>query len=105
MMRSPVQSDFVVTRPSHRRAGPTRQHHVPGTREPPAPPGFAVHDDLPLAAQLITLPAARAPLPEARLRSTEASAFATRWVLRAAVVLLLALLALTTVGAHIPSGG
>lgn len=43
-------------------------------------------------------------LPEARLRSPEASAFATRWVMRATFLLLFALFVLTVVGTHIPSG-
>ena len=54
----------------------------------------------------VELPAAAFPvsLPKAFLRSPEASAFATRWVMRATIVILFALLVLTLVGPHIPSG-
>jgi len=60
-------------------------------------------DEAPAAIELP--PGARAvALPVARLRSPEASAFATRWVMRATFVLLFALFVLTVVGTHIPSG-
>ena len=46
----------------------------------------------------------REPLPEAQLISTEASAFATRWVMRATFFVLFVLVVLCLVGTHIPSG-
>lgn len=75
MPRSSAQSDFSVT------------------REPD-----------PVA--LIELPASAHPvsLPRAVLRSTEAGALATRWVMRATFFLLLALVLLCLIGPHIPSG-
>jgi hypothetical protein len=75
MPRSAAQSDFTVV------------------RAPEPPP--------------IVLPAAAGPvsLPGAELHSTEASALATRWVLRATFVMLFALLVLCMVGLHIPTGG
>jgi hypothetical protein len=59
------------------------------------------------ALQLIELPPAAGPvmLPRAELRSHEASAGATRWVLRATVLLLVALFALCAVALHLPPGG
>ncbi|MEO7731580.1 MAG: hypothetical protein ABIY55_11450 [Kofleriaceae bacterium] len=55
----------------------------------------------------VVLPAAAGPvtLPRAELRTTEASALATRWVMRATFAMLFALLVLCMVGLHIPSGG
>jgi|GEM_PF-3585241 len=55
----------------------------------------------------IELPAAAGPvsLPRAELHSTEASALATRWVMRATFVMLFALFVLCMVGLHIPTGG
>ncbi len=55
----------------------------------------------------VELPAAAGPvsLPRAELRTPEASARATRWILRATFVMLFALLVLCMVGLHIPSGG
>ncbi len=46
----------------------------------------------------------REPLPEAQLVSNEASAFATRWVMRATFFMLLVLTLLCLIGPHIPSG-
>lgn len=43
-------------------------------------------------------------LPDAEAVTTQAGAFATRWVMRITVVLLLALAVLCAVGPHIPSG-
>jgi len=77
VIRAPGQSDFVVQRPP--------ADATPDVRE------------LPAGAPWVAL-------PEARLRSTEASALATRWVTVAALVMLFALLVLTVVGTHIPSG-
>ncbi len=59
------------------------------------------------ARQLIELPPAAGPvmLPRAELRNHEASAGATRWILRATIVLLLALFVLCGVALHLPSGG
>jgi hypothetical protein len=74
VIRAPGQSDFVVQRPAPVTA-------------PELPPG-----------------ARAVALPEACLRSSEASAFATRWVMRAAFLALFVLLVLTVVGTHIPSG-
>jgi hypothetical protein len=104
MMRSPAQSDFVVTRPQNRRQQPMLRVIATDPQELPAVPRPVQFDELPPAAQLIALPEPRVDLPEARLRSSEASAFATRWVMRAAFVLLLALFALLAIGPHIPSG-
>ena len=52
--------------------------------------------ELPVTARPVALPNAPA--------SSEASALATRWVLRIAMVLLAALALLCMVGLHIPSG-
>ncbi|MBL0215097.1 MAG: hypothetical protein IPQ07_14565 [Myxococcales bacterium] len=75
MARSPFQSDFVIQRD-----------------EPPPP---------------VTLPegADAVALPTATLRSPEASARATRWVLILTFVVLAALVVLCAVGPHIPGGG
>jgi hypothetical protein len=102
MMRSPAQSDFVVIRPPRLREPPRlagRPHR------PDEMPPLAVRYEL-AEIELSDLRTAAEPimLPTAWLRSSEASAFATRWVMRAALVLLLALLVLTMVGPHIPSG-
>jgi len=110
MMRSPAQSDFVVARPSNRRHMPILRGATTDPQELPARPRPAqtsdqLDDELPQAAQMIALPEPAIDLPEARLHSSEASAFATRWVVRAALLLLFALLVLTLVGTHIPSGG
>lgn len=43
-------------------------------------------------------------LPRAVLRSNEASAFATKWVMRATWFVLVALALLCAIGPHIPSG-
>jgi hypothetical protein len=63
-------------------------------------------DRLPDPAAVVELPPVAGPvsLPRAELRSTEASAVATRWVMRATLLLLLALLILCLVGPHIPAG-
>jgi hypothetical protein len=52
--------------------------------------------ELPEAAGPVSLPMAPS--------SSEAGALATRWVLRATVLLLLALAVLCAVGPHLPSG-
>jgi hypothetical protein len=54
----------------------------------------------------IELPAQAMPvaLPRAQLISSEASELATRWVLRATMLVLFALAVLCLVGPHIPSG-
>ena len=54
----------------------------------------------------IVLPAQAMPvaLPRAQLISSEASELATRWVLRATMLVLFALAVLCMVGPHIPSG-
>ena len=54
----------------------------------------------------VELPAVAGPvaLPGEPPASTEASAFATRWVMRITVLLLLALAVLCAVGPHIPAG-
>lgn len=54
----------------------------------------AAESPLPLAAQIVALPEA----------SRFASAFATRWIMRITVALLIALAILCAVGPHIPSG-
>lgn len=108
MMRSPAQSDFVVTRPANRRRLPMLRGSATDPQELPARSSVHASEpldgELPQAAQVVALPEPRIDLPEARLHSSEASAFATRWVMRAALVLLLALLVLTMIGPHIPSG-
>ena len=75
MARSPFQSDFVVHRD-----------------EPPPP---------------VTMPesADAVRLPTATLRSPEASARATRWVMIMTFVVLAALVVICAVGPHIPGGG
>lgn len=50
----------------------------------------------------VELPAGAAP--DAQAVSSEAGAFATRWVMRLTVLLLFALAVLCAVGPHIPSG-
>ena len=75
MARSPFQSDFVIQRD-----------------EPPPPVA------LPEGADAVTL-------PTATLRSPEASARATRWVLILTFVVLAALVVLCMVGPHLPGGG
>lgn len=52
--------------------------------------------ELPVTARPVALPNAPA--------SSEASALATRWVLRATVFLLVVFAALCAIGPHIPSG-
>jgi hypothetical protein len=54
----------------------------------------------------IRLPPSGTPvaLPRARA-ATEASEFATQWILRLTLVMLAALAALCAVGPHIPAGG
>jgi hypothetical protein len=54
----------------------------------------------------VELPAGATPvaLPDAQAVTSEAGAFATRWVLRLTVLLLFALAVLCAVGPHIPSG-
>ena len=54
----------------------------------------------------VELPAIAAPvvLPNAQMISAQAGAFATRWVMRMTLVLLLALAVLCAIGPHIPSG-
>lgn len=74
MARSAFQSDFVVER-----------------NEPPPPVA------LPEGAQAVSLPVAT-------LRSTEASARATRWVYIATFIVLTMLVVLCAVGPHIPGG-
>jgi hypothetical protein len=74
MARSPFQSDFVVHRD-----------------EPPPPV------ELPEQAGAVML-------PPATLRSPEASARATRWVMILTFIVLAALLVITVVGPHIPTG-
>jgi hypothetical protein len=74
MPRSEAQSDFAVVRP-------------------PAP----VVIELPEIAGAVSL-------PRAQVRTTEAGAFATRWVMRATLLLLLALIVLCMIGPHIPAG-
>ena len=74
MARSPFQSDFVVQK-----------------EEPPRPV------ELPEQAGPVTL-------PRATLESPEASARATRWVMILTFVVLAALVVLTVVGPHIPTG-
>jgi hypothetical protein len=44
-------------------------------------------------------------LPRVKLRSSEASAFSTKWVLRLTFLMLLLLALLCAIGPHIPSGG
>lgn len=75
MPRSSAQSDFAVVR-------------------------------LPDPAAVVELPPAARPvsLPRAVLRSDEAGAVATRWVMRATVVLLIVFALLCLIGPHIPSG-
>jgi hypothetical protein len=75
MARSPAQSDFVV----HRDV-PPKPVAMPGQAEP-------------------------VMLPTATLRSPEASARATRWVMILTFVVLAALVVLCMVGPHIPGGG
>ena len=74
MPRSEAQSDFSVSRPE--------------------------------APEEIVLPAQAMPvsLPRAQLISSEASELATRWVLRATILVLFALAVLCMVGPHIPAG-
>lgn len=57
-------------------------------------------------AAVVELPPAAGPisLPRAQLRSTEASAFASRWIMRVTLVMLFVLFVLCMVGPHIPSG-
>ena len=57
-------------------------------------------------ALVVVLPDSAGPvaLPRAQVQTTEASAFATRWIMRATFVLFLALFLLCAVGLHIPSG-
>jgi len=74
MARSPYQSDFVIR------------------RDEPPPPVM-----LPDGADAVAL-------PTAKLRSPEASAVATRWVLLLTFVVLAALVVLCMVGPHIPTG-
>lgn len=75
MARSPFQSDFVIEKD-----------------EPPPPP--------------VVMPEQAAPvmLPKATLESPEASARATRWVMILTFIVLAALVVLTVVGPHIPTG-
>jgi hypothetical protein len=75
MPRSAAQSDFVVHRPP-----------------PPATDGAPEE-----AGE-------QEPLPRAELRSHEASAGATRWVMTLTFVVLAALVILCVVGPHIPAG-
>jgi len=77
MPRSSAQSDFVVT---------PRRQELPSV-------------ELPNEARPIQL-----PLPRALLRSDEASAAATRWVMWFVWIVLGLLLVLTLVGPHIPGG-
>jgi len=74
MPRSAAQSDFAVVR---------------------APDPVVI--ELPELAAAVTL-------PRAQVHTTEAGAFATRWVMRATLLLLLALVILCMIGPHIPSG-
>lgn len=74
MARSAAQSDFVVSRP---------------------PPVVAAASEL--------LPDGT-EVSRAEPRSTEASAFATKWVMIATFVVLVALVVLCAVGPHIPAG-
>ena len=74
MARSPYQSDFVVH------------------RDEPPPPA-----QLPDGAQAVSLPVAT-------LRSSEASARATRWVYILTFIVLAALVVICAVGPHIPAG-
>jgi hypothetical protein len=76
MPRSSAQSDFVI-------------HAEPEVFDQPV--------ELPRGADAVHL-------PRAVLRSNEASAFATRWVMRVLFVLFAALAILTLVGPHIPAG-
>lgn len=74
-MYSPSQSDFTVT------------------REPPV----EVVVELPEGAKVIHL-------PKAELRTNEASASSVKWVYILTAIVLFALLVITAVGPHIPSG-
>ena len=74
MARSPYQSDFTVTR----EPDPVPVE-LPGTADPVS-------------------------LPKATLQSNEASARSVKWVYILMVVMLLALLIITMVGPHIPTG-
>ncbi len=76
MPRSAAQSDFVVYRP-------------------PPPPG---------ADGAMPADGDAEALPRAELRSNEASAFATKWVMTLTFVVLAALVILCAVGPHIPAG-
>lgn len=76
MARSSAQSDFVI-------------QAEPEVLEQPV--------DLPVSARLVEL-------PRAAVRSTEASAFATRWVMGLTFVMLVLLVILCAVGPHIPTG-
>ena len=59
---------------------------------------------MPRPAAQSDLEVAREPLPQAKLVSNEASALATRIVLWATLLLLLAFALLTVIGPHIPTG-
>jgi len=76
MPRSSAQSDFVIT---------------PAVFDPP---------------EEVALPSEAEPiqLPRAVLRSDEASAVATKWVMMFVWIVLAALAVLTIVGPHIPGG-
>jgi hypothetical protein len=76
MARSSAQSDFVI-------------EVEPEVHEPPV--------DLPTSAQQVELPRAVA-------RSSEASTFATRWVMGLTFLMLVLLVILCAVGPHIPGG-
>ena len=83
MARSQAQSDFVV---------------YPTSPTAPSAPVEAVADGAEGA------PRVGARDPEATVRSSEASAFATRWVMGLTWFVLLALVLLCVIGPHIPSG-
>ena len=74
MARSPLQSDFTVTREPE-----PVPVELPGTAEPVA-------------------------LPKATLESNEASARSVKWVYIMMFIVLLALLLITAIGPHIPAG-
>jgi hypothetical protein len=76
MARSEAQSDFAVIWPE-----------VPLSRLPA----------LPMTGEPVVL-------PPAEVRTAEAGALATRWVMRLTILVLFALLVLCAVGPHIPAG-